>query len=317
MLSALLGLSTQSPIDRTARNVLFSRAAVEQSPRFVLADPANWHTGFAPSQRHTFAKVGSFSRSAVEHRPQLVLDDPSDWYSGSWPNDDLTVPTIGPFSRASVESRPSPQLVLTNSANWYAAWKPSPSLTLPVFPPVNFLSNSWNIPVSPAIPIETTSTTTDTVFPSTTPSTEKDQLSELRIPVTTRKPGEPHHFFDDDNYIQYEILDGVHKISSNRQLFEIRYTKPNYGTILKSTDVSDDIPIESNPVEPEDSKLEIPVHNSIATPVQTEVQTAPPLIRHSNDGTDINSMVTAPINFLIPPQIEAQPFHQSSTQWNE
>ena len=314
MLSALLRLSRQSPIPTQ-----FSRAAVEQSPRFVLADPANWYTKFAPSQGNTFAKVGSFSRSAVEQRPQLILEDPSDWNSGSWPNEDLTVPTIGPFSRASVESRPTPQLVLTNPANWFATWTPSQSLTLPVFPAVDFLSSNWNIRSSSAVPTETTSTTTETFISSTTttPLTEKDQLSELRIPVTTRKPGEPHHFFDNDNYIQYEILDGVHKIFSNRQSFEIRYTKPNSGTYFKSNELSDDISIESDPVKLEDSKLETPINTPIATPIQTEVQTAPPLIHNSNDVNDIHTVVTVPSTILEPPRFEPQPFHYSSIQWNQ
>lgn len=283
----------------------------------------------APSQGYTFAKVGSFSRSAVEQRPQLILDDPSDWNSGSsWPNEDLTVPTIGPFSRASVESRPSPQLVLTNPANWFADWKPFQSLTLPVFPSVEFLSNNWNIRPSPVVTTSTvTPTTTETFVSSTTttPSSDEGQLSpdiplvstELRIPVTTRKPGEPHHFYDDDNYIQYKILDGVHKIFSNRQSFEIRYTKPNSGTVLKSSELSDGIPIESNPVKLEDSKLNTPINTSIATPIQTEVQTAPPLIHNSNDVTNIHTIVIAPSTFLEPPQIKPQPFHYSSIQWNQ
>lgn len=335
LLSALLGTSTQSPIARTVRSVAFSRAAVEHSPRFILADQANWYSSFVPSQGYKFAKVASFSRSAVEQRPQLILDDPIDWYSDSWPNEHLTVPNVA-FSRAAVESRPSPQLTLTNPANWFADWTPSQFLTLPVLnlPSIDFLSINWNTrPLSTSLTSSVASTTTETFVSSTTttpstekaPSSEKDQLSadipldsELRIPVTTRKPGEPHHFYDNDNHIQYEILDGVHKISSNHQSFEIRYTKPNSGTFLKSSQVSDDIPIESNPVKLEDLKLEIPINTPIETTVQKEeVQTAPPLIRNSNDANDIHLDVTAPGAGLEPPQFEPKPFLESSIQWNQ
>lgn len=332
----------QSVIVPTVRIGAFSRAAVEQQPQLILADPANWYGGFRPTDGYTVARIGAFSRTAVEQQPHLILSDPTDWYTKN------EVPKIGAFSRAAVEN--PPQLILTNPANWFSALTPAEGFTLPTFSPVlSFLSSGWNIRPSTAVPSSTVApTTTETVVSSTFKASlsDEDPVSSdapivssetvevstaapiqseepvtpvrLRLPVTTRPPGVPHHFKDDkdDDIIRYEISDGIHKITSNRQSFEIRYTNRNTGTLLKSGQDPEDIAIESKAIVPEDeTRLETPVE----TPVQEKVQktpvqetVAPPLIHSSND---VEQSATAGVafanilpNFLQLPVFPAQPF---------
>lgn len=350
MLSALLGLSTQSVIVPAVRYGAFSRAAVEHHPQLILADPANWYGGVRPSYGFTVSRIGAFSRAAVEQHPQLILADPTNWYTTN------EVPKGGIFSRAAVES--PPQLILTNPANWFSALTPAEGFTLPTFPPVlNFLSGAWNIRPSTA-DLSVTTVTSSTVAPTTTepvvasttetPSSDEEVISteapvvfsetvqvsttiapisneepvtpELRLPVSTRAPGVPHHFKDDDdNVIRYEISNGIHKISSNRESFEIHYTNRDTVSLLKSVPDSE-ITSKAEVVAPEDEiRLDTPVETPVSTSVQQMVTTpvqetvAPPLI-HSSNTVEQSSTAGVPstnfilLNYLSLPAFPAQPF---------
>lgn len=349
MLSTLLGLSMQSIIV-PLRSGSFSRAAVEQRPQFILADPGTFYAGLRPTGAYTVSKIGAFSRAAVEQRPQLILADPSDLYTGFSPNEGFPVSGIGGFSRDSVEKQP--QLVLTSPANWFSSISLAEGFTLPTLPPViDFLTSNWYIRPNTAVPTATVEPiTTETVVSSTTlaPSEEEKEVQlsteaplvssdvqevpkttapivnvapvmpAIRLPVTTRPPGVPHHYKDekDDNFISYEISDGVHKITSNRQSFEIRYTNPNTGTLLKSADVTEDIPIKSkSEVKEDETRSEKYEETPVATPVQeAAIHVTPPLIRNSNDAA-IQSVGTIPlnaINVLTQPEFPPQPFFNAN-----
>lgn len=334
----------QSVIVPILRSGSFSRAAVEQRPQFILADPGNFYSGLRPPGVYTVSKIGAFSRAAVEQRPQLILSDPSDLYTGFSPNEGFPVSGIGAFSRDAVEKQP--QLVLTSPANWFSSITLAGGLTLPTFPPViDFSTSGWYIRPNAAVPSTAVeSITTETVVPFTSKDEEVSLSKEvplvsshvqevpttivpidapvtpaIRLPVTTRPPGVPHHYKDDkdDNFIRYEISDGVHKITSNRQSFEIRYTNRNKGTLLKSVDVSEDIPVESkSEMMKDETRSEAHVETPITTPVQeTVVHVTPPLIRNLNDAA-IQTVGIIPlnaINVLTHPEFPAQPFFNANT----
>lgn len=334
-------MSTQSVIVPTARFGAFSRAAVEQRPQFTLADAVNWNLGFGPNVGYTVSRIGPFSRAAVEQHPRFFLADPSNWYTGVRPSDGFTVAKIGAFSRAAVE-RP-PQLVLTNPTSWFSALTPAEGFTLPIFPPVDFSRPSEALP-SPTITLKTAdilvSPTTETPLTEEIPlSTEAPLISsdieeisstvaptvavelvtpELRLPVTTRAPGVPHHFKDDndDNFIRYEVSDGVHKFITNRQSFEFRYTNRNTPPLLKSGDVLADIQEDIHPkaeVLTDETRLATPVDVPVATPVQeTVTHITPPLIHTSGSESiqpvTVPSKLVLPQNVLVLPQIPPQIF---------
>lgn len=295
LLSALFGLSMQSVIVPTLRSESLSDVVVQQQPQLI---PGNWYTGFTPNGKFS---IGTISRAAVEQQPQLVL---------------------------------------TNPANWFSSLTPATGFTPPTFPPVlSFLTNNWNIQTPTAIPssiVAPTITTADTVVSSRTltPLAEEASVSEtttppiisdepitpaLRLPVTTRKPGVPHHFEEekDDNFIRYEIADGIHKITSNRQSFEIRYTNRNKGTQLKSEEDLPDIAIEQKVEKPENElKVETPADTPVPMPIEKTVNPDTPPLFHNSNNVEQLATVGFPfttLNVLTLPQLPPQPFYQRDT----
>ncbi|XP_055295135.1 uncharacterized protein LOC129564906 [Sitodiplosis mosellana] len=350
LLSTLLGLSTQSlmvpknvpnaalyrtilsdpsnwyadlaPTYPVAKIGAFSRSAVEQRPQLILSDPSSLYSSFWPSERLTVSTYGAFSRAAVESRPspQLVLTNPANWFSALTPSQGFTLPIFRPVpSFLSNNWNIQPSVAVATSTPTITETVPTTTesvvLSTTAAPLIETASLSEEVPLStnaplvPSAPVE---------VPTTVAPIDEPVTPEFRLPVSTRPPGVPHHFTDDDNYIRYRISDGVHTIMSNRQSFEIRYTRPNSGSFLTSEKVLDDIAIESKAVPFEDAtKLVTPVDTPVVTPVQeTVAHFVPPLIRGSNDAA-LHTVAKVPLNditVLALPQTEPQPFLVSRIQ---
>lgn len=86
-------------------------------------------------------------------------------------------------------------LTETSLPNFFTSLSPAQGLLLPIFPPVeNFVDET------------------------------SDEAPEIvgRLSVTTRRPGTPHHFIEADNIVRSEFINGIHKITSDRQSFEFK-----------------------------------------------------------------------------------------------
>lgn len=76
----------------------------------------------------------------------------------------------------------------------------------------------------------------------------KDVMNpSIRLPVTTRKPEVPQHIVDDDDdddVVRSEIDGNIHRISSNKEKFELHYTPRKYPQLMTEMIAS------SQPVKP-------------------------------------------------------------------
>lgn len=141
-------------------------------------------------------------------------------------------------------SEPS-ELAVTNPAALFMSLMPSESLQLPILSQIsNFGQNDWivstplvvpTVPVAPTVPVTQTTFVAPTtsvaptafVAPTSTEAPITSDLSNsVRISVTTRPPNTLHHFTN-DLIVRSVISNGVHKIESERESYEIRYTGAN------------------------------------------------------------------------------------------
>lgn len=102
------------------------------------------------------------------------------------------------------------ELIETSLPNFFTSLSPAQGLLLPIFPPVDHFVE-----------------------------VKEDETPEItaRLSVTTRKPGTPHHIIDADNIVRSEFINGIHKITSDRQSFEFK--------VLQTGDESDVILTEN------------------------------------------------------------------------
>lgn len=167
-------------------------------------------------------------------------------------------------------------LHLTNPSNLFTSLKPAEHIQPPNLPSINFWPLiAWKFP---AISEAATSTTAPPVIADSTAA------PSLRIPVTTRKPGQDHHFADDD-IVQFVARDGVHRLISNRQTFEYRQT--------------------ARQPTAESAAAEIPAE----PPKDNETHVIPPLIHCSDEQPNEIFSGSPDLTTLKLPQISVQPFY--------
>lgn len=185
----------------------------------------------------------------------------------------------------SVSSDTEPDLHLTDPSHLFTSLKPAEHIQLPNLPPIDFL-HPWKIPSNAEASLGTVA---DPTLPTTASIADSTVIPSLRIPVTTRKPGQDHHFADDD-VVQYEVSDGVQRLVSNRQTFEYKITARKPTEIALKT-----------------------VETTAEPAKEAGIHITPPLFHFSNEQpTEINSIDVPDeeiSSILKLPQIPVQPFY--------
>lgn len=149
------------------------------------------------------------------------------------PSDSLTLPLlIAPpdFHAISspISSTKQSESAVTNPVILLMSVMPSESLQLPILSPLsNFKQNDWSVSAPPmvsttTVPSPIIASSTVAPNPIEVPTTPESSIS-LSLFVTTRPPNTLHHFTD-DFVVRSEFSNGVQRIESEREKYEIRYT---------------------------------------------------------------------------------------------
>lgn len=112
-----------------------------------------------------------------------------------------------------------------------------------------------------------------------------------RLSVSTRPPNTPHHFTDD--IVRSDFSDGVHRIVSDRQSYEIRYSGHPYGSVSV---------LRNDP-------LVVPAITPLRTVIHPTIEGNYDLHYPSNVPVDALSVYRVP-------QIPAQLFSAAPLNWN-
>ncbi|XP_031619134.1 uncharacterized protein LOC116338171 [Contarinia nasturtii] len=232
---------------------------------------------------------------------------------------------LGLSSQAIIPSLSSGTFIFSDPSNQnpfglgfapFSSFNPSYGLNLPTSPFSNFLySFGWK-PLSAGASSTTIAPSTEVpeVVSTISPLVDSAVTPTLRIPVTTRPPGVPHHFTD-DNLIRYEIENGVHKITSNHESYEFKFRNKATESTSKPEEASNKVSKESKPETVTEKPLETPVkttENSPILPTQKVFdQITPALIHYSDDEKLPIQSAAIPFSsftFLTLPELSAQQF---------